>query len=83
MRDIILEIGKIILYVVLLVCLVLEPIGAYITGVIIVAYVIGLSIKQSIINIIEFIKIKKAKNSHKNSLTIDQVGLPYLHTLQI
>lgn len=71
MRDIILEIGKIILYVVLLVCLVLEPIGAYITGVIIVAYVIGLSIKQSIINIIEFIKIKKAKNSHKNSLTID------------
>ena len=68
MRDIILEIGKIILYVVLLVCLVLEPIGAYITGVIIVAYVIGLSIKQSIIEIIEFIKIKK---SHKNSLTVD------------
>ena len=71
MRDIILEIGKVVIYVFFLAVLVLEPFGIYITGTIgmlVIAYVIGDNIVESIINIIENIKIKK---SHKNNLTTD------------
>lgn len=71
MRDIILEIGKVVIYVFFLAVLVLEPFGIYITGTIgmlVIAYIIGDDISESIINIIENIKIKK---SHKNNLTTD------------
>ena len=56
MRDIILEIGKVILYVFFLAVLVLEPFGIYITGTIgmlVIAYVIGDNIIESIIKIID------------------------------
>lgn len=67
MRDIILEIGKVILYVFFLAVLVLEPFGIYITGTIgmlVIAYVIGDNIIESIIKIID-------KKNNKNSLTVD------------
>ena len=66
MRDIILEIGKVILYVFFLAVLVLEPFGIYITGTIgmlVIAYVIGDNIIESIIKIIDKKNNKKQPNS--------------------
>ena len=65
MRDTILEIVKVIIYVFFLAVLVLEPVGIYITsvvGMLAIAYVFYNNISESIIKIIDKKSFKKKPN---------------------